>query len=68
MAGSFLSISDAATDFTAQLPQLIENYKNGRADGLSLMFIVAWFVGDIASLAGMCAALQSKSIFAYARI
>ncbi|KAF8252914.1 hypothetical protein K440DRAFT_627058 [Wilcoxina mikolae CBS 423.85] len=34
------------------LPQLIENYKNGRADALSLAFITTWFLGDMANLIG----------------
>ncbi|KAF8541364.1 PQ loop repeat-domain-containing protein, partial [Trichophaea hybrida] len=34
------------------LPQLIENYKNGRADALSLAFITTWFLGDVANLIG----------------
>jgi hypothetical protein len=42
----------APTD-TAQLPQLIENYKNGSADALSLAFLITWFVGDLANLIGM---------------
>jgi hypothetical protein len=45
----------AGADITVaspQLPQLIENYKNGRADALSLGFLSAWLVGDIANLIG----------------
>ncbi|RPA75301.1 PQ-loop-domain-containing protein [Ascobolus immersus RN42] len=34
------------------VPQLLENYKNGNADGLSLGFLFAWLAGDIANLAG----------------
>ncbi|KAA8910407.1 vacuolar membrane PQ loop repeat protein [Sphaerosporella brunnea] len=34
------------------LPQLIENYKNGRADALSMAFLTAWFVGDLTNLIG----------------
>jgi hypothetical protein len=35
-----------------QVPQLIENYKQGSADGISLLFLSVWFVGDITNLAG----------------
>jgi uncharacterized protein with PQ loop repeat len=35
-----------------QVPQLIENYKQGSADGISLTFLAVWFIGDITNLAG----------------
>jgi hypothetical protein len=31
---------------------LIENYKQGSADGISLVFLAVWFIGDITNLAG----------------
>jgi uncharacterized protein with PQ loop repeat len=31
---------------------LIENYKSGSADGISLSFLIVWFIGDITNLAG----------------
>jgi len=34
------------------LPQLIENHKNGRADALSMVFLSAWFAGDLTNLVG----------------
>ncbi|OAX77178.1 hypothetical protein ACJ72_08526 [Emergomyces africanus] len=34
------------------VPQLIENYKYGSADAVSLTFIFVWFIGDIANLIG----------------
>ncbi|CAG8006919.1 unnamed protein product [Penicillium salamii] len=34
------------------VPQLIENYRNGNAEAISLLFVFVWFVGDIANLAG----------------
>ncbi|KAJ5123339.1 hypothetical protein N7448_009436 [Penicillium atrosanguineum] len=34
------------------VPQLIENYRNGNAEAISLLFIFVWFIGDIANLAG----------------
>lgn len=42
----------ADIDIPSQLPQLIENYRNGNADAISLMFLFVWFVGDIANLIG----------------
>jgi len=35
-----------------QVPQLIENYKQGSAEGISLAFLFVWFIGDITNLAG----------------
>lgn len=35
-----------------QVPQLIENYRNGNAEAISLLFIFIWFVGDITNLIG----------------
>src|SRR6266498_775700 len=32
--------------------QLITNYRNGSADGLSLPFLTNWLLGDIANLLG----------------
>lgn len=34
------------------MPQLILNYKTGRADGISLAFLTVWMVGDITNLSG----------------
>ncbi|GAA5808431.1 hypothetical protein MFLAVUS_001822 [Mucor flavus] len=36
----------------AQLPQLVENYKLGSAEGLSLNFLSIWLAGDTANLIG----------------
>jgi uncharacterized protein with PQ loop repeat len=42
-----------ATQLTPhQVPQLLENYKQGSADGISLAFLTVWFIGDITNLAG----------------
>ncbi|CUS14620.1 unnamed protein product [Tuber aestivum] len=38
--------------FWLQVPQVIENYRNGSAEGLSLAFIAIWILGDIANLIG----------------
>jgi uncharacterized protein with PQ loop repeat len=35
-----------------QLPQLIANYKNQSAEGLSMAFLFVWLVGDVANLSG----------------
>ena len=34
------------------MPQLAENYRSKSADGISLAFLLVWFVGDITNLAG----------------
>ena len=34
------------------LPQLLENYRNGSAEAISLAFIFVWFIGDICNLVG----------------
>ncbi|KAL1996943.1 hypothetical protein VTN49DRAFT_7808 [Thermomyces lanuginosus] len=34
------------------VPQLIENYRNGSAEGLSMAFLFVWFVGDITNMVG----------------
>lgn len=35
-----------------QVPQLLENYHNQNADGLSLLFVLVWTIGDIANVTG----------------
>ncbi|KAJ4365298.1 hypothetical protein N0V83_008917 [Neocucurbitaria cava] len=51
LSGVFGSISLASWIFLL-VPQLIENYKSGSADGISLAFLTVWFIGDITNLAG----------------
>jgi len=51
LSGVFGSISLASWIFLL-VPQLIENYKQGSADGISLAFLTVWFIGDITNLAG----------------
>ncbi|KAJ6020920.1 hypothetical protein N7540_006424 [Penicillium herquei] len=34
------------------VPQLIENYRNGNAEAISLLFVFVWFIGDITNLVG----------------
>ena len=50
-SGALGSISLACWIFLL-LPQLIENYRNGSAEAISLAFIFVWFLGDICNLAG----------------
>ena len=35
-----------------QVPQLYENYRNGNAEAISLLFVFIWFVGDVTNLIG----------------
>jgi uncharacterized protein with PQ loop repeat len=51
LSGVFGSISLASWIFLL-VPQLIENYKQGSAEGISLAFLTVWFIGDITNLAG----------------
>ena len=51
LSGVFGSASLAAWIFLF-IPQLIENYKNGHAEGISLTFLFIWLVGDVTNLAG----------------
>lgn len=34
------------------VPQLIENFRNGNAEGISTAFLLTWLIGDIANLVG----------------
>ncbi|PKX94592.1 PQ-loop repeat-containing protein [Aspergillus novofumigatus IBT 16806] len=36
----------------SSVPQLIENYRNGNAEAISLLFLFVWFIGDITNLIG----------------
>ncbi|KAF2085933.1 PQ-loop-domain-containing protein [Saccharata proteae CBS 121410] len=51
LSGVFGSVSLAAWIFLL-VPQLVENYKQGSADGISIVFLAIWFVGDITNLVG----------------
>jgi uncharacterized protein with PQ loop repeat len=42
----------AAIDWLLQVPQLVENYRNGSAEAISLGFIFIWFLGDVFNLIG----------------
>lgn len=51
LSGVFGSVSLATWIFLL-VPQLILNYTTGSADGISLIFLAVWLVGDITNLAG----------------
>ncbi|OQN96253.1 hypothetical protein B0A48_17815 [Cryoendolithus antarcticus] len=51
LSGIFGSISLASWIFLL-VPQLLENYTNGNADGISLPFLLIWAAGDVLNLAG----------------
>ena len=51
LSGITGSVSLAAWIFLL-VPQLVENYQQGSADGISLTFLFIWFVGDVTNLAG----------------
>ncbi|KAK0282975.1 hypothetical protein LTR91_009659 [Friedmanniomyces endolithicus] len=51
LSGISGSISLAAWIFLL-VPQLLENYQQGSADGISLTFLFIWFIGDVTNLAG----------------
>ncbi|KAJ5162943.1 uncharacterized protein N7500_004773 [Penicillium coprophilum] len=50
-SGLFGSVSMTCWFFLL-VPQLIENYRNGNAEAISLLFISVWLIGDIANLVG----------------
>jgi len=35
-----------------KVPQLIQNYRTGSAEAISIPFLTIWFIGDICSLIG----------------
>lgn len=51
LSGMFGSISLATWIFLL-VPQLIMNYKQQSADGISLYFLLVWLIGDISNLSG----------------
>ncbi|KAH8590771.1 PQ loop repeat-domain-containing protein [Bisporella sp. PMI_857] len=51
LSGIFGSISLATWIFVL-VPQLILNYRNGNAEGLSLAFVTVWLFGDATNFAG----------------
>jgi len=51
LSGIFGSVSLASWIFLL-VPQLLENYREGSAEGISLAFLVVWFIGDLANFFG----------------
>ncbi|KAI9801348.1 MAG: hypothetical protein M1825_003327 [Sarcosagium campestre] len=51
LSGIFGSMSLAAWIFLL-IPQLLENYKQGSAQGISLTFLAVWFIGDVTNFLG----------------
>ena len=49
LAASHLS---SGSSCPCQVPQLVENYRSRSADGVSLLFLAVWFVGDLANFFG----------------
>lgn len=49
-----------------QVPQLIENYRQSSADGISLTFLLVWMIGDITNLAGALWARLVPTVIALA--
>ncbi|KAF8474884.1 PQ loop repeat-domain-containing protein [Kalaharituber pfeilii] len=48
------------------VPQLVENFKNGNADGISTAFLLTWLVGDISNLIGSIWARLLPTVIALA--
>lgn len=65
LSGIFGSISLVAWIFVL-VPQLVENYRQGSAEGISLLFLSIWFVGDITNLAGATWAQLVPTVIALA--
>ncbi|RHZ84795.1 hypothetical protein Glove_74g108 [Diversispora epigaea] len=51
-ASFFLGCISIVCWLNAQFPQIVTNYLNGSADGLSLPFLLNWLLGDLANLIG----------------
>lgn len=48
------------------VPQLYENYSSKSADGISLAFLIVWFIGDLANLLGATLAGLVPTVIALA--
>ncbi|KAJ5257192.1 hypothetical protein N7478_013296 [Penicillium angulare] len=48
----FLLKEEFTNSLARQVPQLIENYRNGNSEAISLLFVLVWFLGDITNLLG----------------
>ncbi|TAQ84572.1 hypothetical protein B7494_g7100 [Chlorociboria aeruginascens] len=47
-----LTVKEALSGIFGSVPQLVLNYKTGSADGISLLFLAVWMVGDLTNLSG----------------
>ncbi|RMZ81588.1 hypothetical protein DV737_g2513, partial [Chaetothyriales sp. CBS 132003] len=65
LSGIFGSVSLACWLFLL-LPQLVENYRNGSAEAISLGFVFIWFLGDIFNLVGAAWAGLVSTVIAVA--
>ncbi|KAI9680604.1 MAG: hypothetical protein M1817_004044 [Caeruleum heppii] len=65
LSGLSGSISLAAWVFLL-IPQLLENYKKGSADGISLTFLTVWFIGDLTNFVGAVWAALVPTVIALA--
>jgi len=65
LSGLLGSVSLASWVFLL-LPQLVENYRSGSADGISLAFLCVWFLGDVTNLVGALRAGLVPTVIALA--
>lgn len=65
LSGIFGSISLASWIFLL-VPQLIENYQQGSADGISFTFLLIWAAGDVLNLVGALWARLVPTVIALA--
>lgn len=54
------------TTTKTQVPQLVENYRQKSAQGISLSFLCVWFIGDVANLIGALWARLVPTVIALA--
>jgi uncharacterized protein with PQ loop repeat len=52
VAGWALGMISVGIWIVALLPQIFQNFKSKSVEGMSLMFLLSWLVGDITNLAG----------------
>ncbi len=50
--GRSIILNRATTRILVYLPQIIENYQLQSGEGLSILFVVIWLIGDITHLVG----------------
>ena len=52
LAGFVLGFVSLLLWLVPLFPQLMENYRNKRCDGISVFFLIFWIIGDTANLIG----------------